>query len=88
MINPLDRAPSLLPGLEPKTQTQMEEAVARRLVADHGLEADAALVRAQAAVTYLFSMGMLTMWGMTDDGQVTFVPIPSAQRTQAVLYIF
>ena len=88
MINPLDRPPSLIPGIEPMTQVQMEEKVARRFMDELHVEADVALHRAQDALKQIIEHGVLTEWGVSTEGEMLYVPAPASRRVQAVVYIW
>lgn len=86
-INPLDRAPTLPPGIEAYTEAEMTEMIARHFMESLGIEADVALVRAETAMRRLFVLKLVEPWGVRDQ-QVTFVPSPNHSRTDpTVVYV-
>lgn len=85
-LNPLDRAPTLPPGIEPVTEREMCELVALHYVESLDMDADTALHRAEQATRNLLEKGLVAMWGVR-DGQVTFVPSAKAQTEPLVVYV-
>jgi len=93
-VNPLDRAPTLPPGVKPRTFPEMYEAVLATFreaaacpedvppeVYDNSLQG-----RAWRAVAHLMDSGYLEWWGMK-EGLPTFIPVTNKKQSDQVVVL-
>lgn len=84
-----DRAPELPPGINPvRVDEMLERVIGRFREAEPDADESTLRERAEEAVARLFAGGHLEWWGLSEDGEPIYVPVPTARRSQLVVVIW